>query len=91
MIVYTRGEKAAKQASFLLSVSPARHLEGQEVPADWVTDKNEPIDFNIEFVFGRAEVSDAIGEYLVKHKFASFTRLILPEQGLIDVAGLQRA
>jgi hypothetical protein len=82
MIVYSKGEKAALQSSFLLSVCPARHLEGQELPAEWVTDKNEPIDFNIEFVYGRAEVEENLGRYLVKHGFAACTRLILPKTAM---------
>lgn len=78
MIVYAMGEKAAKQASFIMSVSPARHLEGQgEMPSEWVNEKNEPIDFNVEFEFGKAEVPDNLGKYLLKHGFAKMSRLIM--------------
>lgn len=82
MIVYVTGEKARQQASYILSICPARHLEGQEVPTDWVNDKNEPIEFNVEFVFGKAEVPDNIGRYLVQHEMATFSRLIRPLQEL---------
>ena len=79
MRVYALGEKAAKQPSFIMNICPARHLEGQgEMPSDWVDDKNNPIEFNVEFLYGRAEVSDSIGKYLVKHGLAKRTQLILP-------------
>jgi hypothetical protein len=84
MIVYINGEKPRQQASFILSVCPARHLEGKgEMPADWVDDKNEPIEFNIEFVYGKAEVPDKVGLYLVKHEMAMTSRLIRPLQQML--------
>jgi hypothetical protein len=79
MIVYAQGEKAVRQPSYLVSICPARHLEGQgEMPSDWVNEKNEPVEFNVEFQFGRAEVPDSIGQYLVKHGIAKKSKLILP-------------
>ena len=82
--VYVTGEKAVAQKSFIMSICPARHLEGQgEVPSDWVDEKNNPIEFNVEFVYGAAEVSDSIGKYLIKHQLAKRSKLILP--GLLAV------
>jgi hypothetical protein len=78
MIVYTTGEKSSKQASFMQHICPGRHLEGQgEMPSDWVNAKNEPIEFAVEFIYGKAEVPDAIGKYLIKHQLAAKTRLII--------------
>jgi hypothetical protein len=79
MRVYTTGEKTARQKSFIMCIAPAAHLAGQEVPSDWVNDKNEPIEINVEFIYGVAEVSDSIGKYLVKHQMASRTKLIIPD------------
>ena len=79
MKVYATGEKAAVQKSYIISICPAKHLEGQEVPSDWVDDKNVPLEFNVEFVYGAAEVSDSIGKYLIKHQMAKRSKLILPE------------
>lgn len=78
MIVYTTGEKSSKQKSFIMSVCPGSHLAGQELPSEWVDDKNVPIEFNIEFEYGKANVSDSIGKYLIKHQMAARTRLIMP-------------
>lgn len=78
MIVYTTGEKSSKQKSFIMSICPAAHLEGQEVPSEWVDDKNKPVEFNVEFKYGKASVSDSIGKYLIKHQMAARTRLIMP-------------
>jgi hypothetical protein len=80
LIVYTTGEKAVRQKSFMVCICPARHLEGKgEMPADWVSDKNEPIEFNVEFVYGKAEVSDSIGKYMIKHQLAARSKLIIPD------------
>ena len=80
MHVFATGAKAVKQKSFIMSICPAKHLEGQgEMPSDWVDDKNAPLEFNVEFVFGKADVPDSIGKYLVKHQLAKKSRLILPE------------
>jgi hypothetical protein len=80
MIVYTTGDKAAKQAAFIMSICPARHLEGQgEMPSEWVDEQNKPIEFNVEFNHGRADVPENIGKYLIKHQLAKKSRLIIPE------------
>jgi len=79
MIVYNNGSKAAAMPSFFMSVSPARHLEGQELPSsDWVNQKNEPIDLMVEFKFGRAEVDKNLGEYMIKYGLASKSKLHIP-------------
>jgi hypothetical protein len=81
--VYNTGEKAAKQPSFIVSLCPARHLEGQEVPSEFVNHKNEPLEINVEFIYGKAEVSDALGRYMLKHGFASKTSLIIPDRAIV--------
>lgn len=79
MFVYATGEKAVRQPSYIVSICPARHLEGQgEMPSEWVNDKNEPVEFNVEFKFGKAEVPENVGKYLVKHQIAAKSRLIIP-------------
>jgi len=78
MKIYNNGSKAAAMPSFFMSVSPARHLEGQEMPSEWVTDQNWPIDFQVEFKFGKAEVDKNLGEYMIKYGLASRSKLIIP-------------
>lgn len=82
MIVYASGEKAVLQPSYLLCICPARHLEGEEMPAEWVTADNEPLELTVEFVFGKATVADNLGRYLVKHGLAKKTRLIVPDRAI---------
>jgi hypothetical protein len=85
MIVWVNGEKARAQSSFLLSICPARHLAEvgkhgeRDVPAEWVDNKNNPIDLHVIFEYGRAEVDENLGRYLIKYGFASKTKLIIPD------------
>ncbi len=78
MKVYLTGEKARRQASFVMSVAPAATVHNQEVPAHWVDDKNNPAQFNIEFIYGEAEVEDSIAKYLLEQGLVKRTALILP-------------
>lgn len=84
MLVFLHGSVASDgtptppPAVQYLIVSPAAHLRGQEVPAHWVDDKNNPIQFEILFQQGKAEVDDEMGNYLVKTGQAQKSRLILP-------------
>lgn len=89
MIVYSDAEAAQKQRSFIMSICPARDLasSGQELPADWFTEVRDeetgllikvPREMNIDFVFGKADVSDEVGRYLVKQGYAKKSRLIQP-------------
>jgi hypothetical protein len=80
MKVYATGEKPSRQPVFLMSVAPAATVRNREVPAHWVDDNNNPVQFNIEFKYGAAEVEDDIGQYLVDSELARRTRLILPRQ-----------
>jgi hypothetical protein len=79
MKVYIAGEKPARQASFIMSIAPAATTSG-EVPSNWVDDKNNPVQFNIEFIRGEAEVEDSIGRYLLENELARKSRLILPRE-----------
>ena len=78
MKIYATGEKAKAQPSFIISICPARHLEGKEMPAEWVTDENEPLDINVEFKFGMADVPSNVAEYMIRYGMAAKTPLILP-------------
>lgn len=80
MKVYATGEKPSRQPSFLMSVAPAATARNEEVPSHWVDDKNNPVQFNVEFKFGVAEVADDIGHYLIANQLAQRSRLILPRQ-----------
>jgi len=78
MKVYYPGEKAQRQPSFVMSVAPAATVQNQEVPRDWVDDLNNPVQFNVEFVYGVAEVPDELGRYLIENDLVRKTQLVLP-------------
>lgn len=79
MKVYHAGTKVRRQKSFMMSVAPAADLgRNQEAQSDWVDRENNPVQFNIEFTYGEAEVDDSIGKYLIDKGYCLRTRLILP-------------
>lgn len=76
MKVYLPGTGAKTSPSHMLSVAPAADTKG-EVPADWVNNDNEPLQFRIQFKFGVAEVDDRMGRYLIERGICRKTALIL--------------
>lgn len=84
MKVYLIAEKARRQPVFIMSIAPAADMPNQEVPADWVTDDNKPVQFNLNFEFGEAEVDDAIAKYLLERGMVKRTRLLLPRLEPLD-------
>lgn len=80
MKVYALGQKARISPSFLMVIAPAGDVQNQEVPSHWVDENNKPVQFNINFEFGAAEVDDTIGRYLIEKGLAKRTSLILPRQ-----------
>ena len=79
MKIYLSGERARLAPSHTVFVSPAAHLEGQEMPAEWVSEHNEPITLAVEFKYGVAEVPTNLGAYMLKYGMASKTKLIVPD------------
>jgi hypothetical protein len=80
MKVYLNGERPARAKRYVMNVCPAEHLKGTgEMPAEWVTEANEPITFPIEFVYGVADVPTNLGTYMTKYGLAAKTRLYIPE------------
>ncbi|MDR3473347.1 MAG: hypothetical protein P4M09_16935 [Devosia sp.] len=77
MKVYLPGTGAKNSRSHMLSVAPAADTRG-EVPVDWVTADNEPVQFRIEFAYGAAEVDDRLGKYLIERGICRKTALVLP-------------
>lgn len=84
MKVYHLGEKARRQKVFIMSVAPAADMRNQEVPSDWVDGDNKPVQFNLEFNYGEAEVEDSIAKYLVDKNLCVRTRLHLPPLPVLE-------
>lgn len=61
-------------------VTPAADVEGIRggVDSEWLDDEGHPKMITVNFVNGSAEVSDALGRYLVARRYAKRTSLILP-------------
>lgn len=78
MRVYLTGERHRAQPTHRMFVSPAADIENEEVPRDWVDDRNEPVQIAIDFAYGLAEVPSPLGKYLVSRGLAAKTQLILP-------------
>lgn len=78
MKVYVMGLKAARQATYTVSIAPAATIRNGEIPQHWFDEKGAPLQMNIEFTNGEAEVEDGIGEYLIKQGLARRSRLALP-------------
>lgn len=74
MKVYLTG--GSKAPSHRMHICPANDIKG-EVPAEWVTEHNEPLNIVVEFKHGVAEVPDNLGKYLISRGIARKTRLIL--------------
>jgi hypothetical protein len=70
-----------KNANHTMHITPAAdpRIKG-EVPSGWVNDKNEPLTFQVEFIRGKAEVDDNIGNYLIKQGLAKKSKIILPDE-----------
>jgi len=77
MKVYLAGEKARRQPSFIMSVAPAATVQNDEMPHHWF-DNGKPVQFNLEFIYGEAEVEDSIARYLLQEGLVKRTALILP-------------
>lgn len=82
MRVYYPGQRN----NHTMYVAPAAdpRLKG-EASSDWITEKGEPITFEVCFKNGAAMVPDSLGRYLIRTGLAKRTRLILPA-GFIDRA-----
>jgi hypothetical protein len=78
MVIYSTSESAHKLAVSRIYIKP-----GFEVPdgaSDWYEDeaKTKPIQFQVIFENGRAEVPDSVGKWLLAQGMAKKSRLILP-------------
>ncbi len=78
MRVYLVSPTGRDQAYHKMSVAPAgdRAFVKGEVPADWVNDENRPLNLEVDFVHGVAEVSDELGRYLIARGLARKSRIL---------------
>lgn len=78
MLVYLNGSKERKQASFAYSVNPGESglMRPADVPAEFKNADGTNKEFKLEFKYGRAEVDEQLGEWMVKHGMVHKSSLI---------------
>lgn len=70
MFVYLNGQKERTQARYTYTISPGQSglINSDEIPSAWLEEDGEtPRTFTLEFYFGRAEVDEQLGQWLVYH------------------------
>lgn len=82
MIIYLHGSTDKPPvAEHTVIVAPAGHLP-KEFPGEaWWDDtgeKRKPMQYNVVFAYGEAEVPDDLGKYMVATGLAKKSRLVLP-------------
>ena len=79
MIVYATGQAAQTIAAQRIYVRPGVTETG-EGPAEWYEDeaKTQARQFQVVFQFGKADVPDSLGKWLVARGMAKRSRLIVP-------------
>jgi hypothetical protein len=69
--------------SHVITICPAAHWAGKACPSSWYDmsgEKAKPKEFLVEFVHGRAETDDELGNYFVESGLAlrDQPRMVLP-------------
>jgi hypothetical protein len=71
MFVFLTGEKERRNPSHFLTVAPGFVTVSDVVaPPSWFERDGAPANLKVEFVFGRAEVDQPLGEWLIKTGYA---------------------
>ena len=82
MIVYAHGSPGKPPvAEHTYICCPGDHLSGEECPDSFWEGKGEkrtPKTFHVLFRYGKAEVEDALGRYMLATGLAQKTRLVIP-------------
>jgi hypothetical protein len=85
MKVYANGDRQ-RFGIQTMHINPAAHVSAVDgtasCPKEWFDADGNPLNMTIRFVEGEAEVSDTVGRYMVAHKLARRSRLILPGDAL---------
>lgn len=75
MKIYIQDEEISQQPFYSIMVCPA--ADHPDEPNFLGPDK-KPITFDVKFRFGVAEVDKPVGDYMVKRKLASRSRIVMP-------------
>lgn len=86
MFVYLTGSKERSAPLHVKYVAPAgdkKHVRDGDIPSDWINQEGQPAGFAVEFNYGRAEVDDRLGEYMISAGLAQRTNLIRSGKALL--------
>jgi hypothetical protein len=75
--IFLHGAVAARSPRTASIVRPGEHPESD--PSEWYKD-GVPVQFEVIFHYGAAEVTNSLGKYMVQQGMAKTTRLILPKE-----------
>lgn len=91
MKIYLHSESAEKSAKYPVIVSPAGDQEfvtAEDAKSKgWFNAKGDAIQYQIDFVFGSADVETSIGKYMVDRGIAHKNRILRRVQQLFDSTG----
>ena len=89
MKIYLHSTRAEQSANYVVTAAPAAddHYVDSNSPEEWKHPNGTPKQIEIVFVFGAAEVPDALGRYMVTRGFAHKSRMIRRVKQLFDAFG----
>jgi hypothetical protein len=79
MKIYLHSDNAERQAKYPVTIAPAADklfVKPTECPKSWMQADGTPINFEINFAYGVADVDDEIGHYMVKRGIAHGSRML---------------
>lgn len=86
MKVYRTGERDPHRPSFFLFVAPAADVAAEDCPSEWKTADGKPLNIEVEFKFGCAEVPSNLGKYLIAQGLAHKSALIVANHAVAQAA-----
>jgi hypothetical protein len=92
MRVYLHSDRAEKTPKYPLTVSPAGDKgflksKGMHVLPEWVHPSGEPVQIELLFDYGSAEVPDALAKYMIERGIAHRGRMLRRIAQLFNAKG----
>lgn len=78
MKVFTQSRHMSTGAHSI-HIAPGAHEKRENCPEEWFDHDGTPKQMVVAFMHGVAEVDDQVGRYLLAHRLAGRSRLIIPE------------
>lgn len=90
MKIYLHSENAERHPKYVVTIAPAGDVEfvsSEDCKPEWKNAKGDPLQIEVVFDRGVAEVNDSIGKYMVARGIAMKSRLLRRVQQLFDRSG----